>query len=189
MPAHTTHSGSQHVEALTTHHPTPVTSAPIPLTSSQSGTRTHGHQVTQHGLQALPMPCVCWTVCGQCLCDPLCLLRWFTPHSKQCHPLGCIASRHQGPSAGMGKPVHPRTHTHAQAYGVARDAQPPVPPLMCLQGPLSCTACSCAFTGTYAAVGDIPPLPCCAIPPSRSSPLLGTWPSAFHHGALLLPIA
>ena len=117
-----------------THHPTPVTSAPIPLTSSQRGTRTHGPQVTQHDLQALPMPCVCWTVCGQCLCDPLCLLRWFTPHSKQCHPLGCIASRHQGSRAGMGQPVHPRIHTHAHAHGVARDAHPYPIPEMCLQG-------------------------------------------------------
>jgi len=38
--------------------PHQTTSAPIPLTNSQRGTRTHGHQVTQHGLQVLPMPCV-----------------------------------------------------------------------------------------------------------------------------------
>ncbi len=94
-----------------THHPT-------------SGQCTHpAHKLTKwhahpwppaHAAWPTSTPyavCVCSTVCGQCLWDPLCLLRWFTPHSKQCHPLGCIAGRHQGSSAGMGKPVHPRAHT------------------------------------------------------------------------------
>ena len=112
---------------------------------------------------------VCWTVCGQCLCDPLCLLRWFTLHSNQCHPLGCIASRHHVSSAGMAE-VHPRAHTHAHAHGVAgsvaRGAQPhAISPLMCCRAPLSCTAYSCAFTGTHTAVVDIPLLPCCGTAP------------------------
>ena len=130
------------------------------------------------------MPCVCSTVCGQCLWDPLCLLGWFTPHSKQCHPLGCIASQHQVSSAGMGQPVHP--HTHILMHMEWPVMHSPISPLMCCRAPLSCTSYSCAQTGTHTAVGDMPPLPCCATAPLalRSSPLLGTWPSAFHHGAL-----
>ena len=115
------------------------------------------------------MPCVCvrqcvGSVCGTPPPPPPCLLRWFTPHSKQCQPPGL----HCGPTPRV-KRWHGKacasTHTHMLTHMEWPVTHSPISPLMCCRAPLSCTAYSCAFTGTHTAVVDIPLLPCCGTAP------------------------
>ena len=130
-----------------THQPTPVASAPIPLASSQRGTRTHGPQVTQHDLQALPMPCVLDSVWAVFVGPPVPASLVRSPHTaSSVTPWAALRADTKGPALAWYNlciPAYIHMLTHMEWPVMHSPIPRDPPPFICCRAPLSCAACSC----------------------------------------------
>ena len=183
MPAHTTHEGSQHVEAR--HSP--------PHTSDQCTHPTH--KLTTWHAHPWPPGHTAWptstpyAVCvGQCVgsvCGTPCACFAGSPHTaSSATPWAALRANTKGQALAWDN-LCTHTQTHPHTHGVARDAHPPChSPACCVAGPPCPTQPAHVHTRARTLQELIFPcwpaaLLCCPL----SYPLLCTWPSGFHHGA------